>query len=198
MPLSRSRVRDGILLCPDGGPERALPVGSRAWERWLEQPSTSAFRFEHGAAGFTARRELQRGRWYWYAYRRRAGQLRKAYLGRAGDLTLDRLEEVSARLDEAVERPGAHVDIDPTATRPASGKDRHNLPTELNSFLGRHAELAVLRQVMSGTRLLTLTGAGGVGKTCLALRLARDTLEDTAVAVWLVELAALADPALVP
>ena len=191
-------VRDGVLTYRDGDTDHVLPVGGGAWEGWLEQPSTKVFRFDHGAAGFTARREPQRGRWYWYAYRRRGGRLRKAYLGRASDLTLDRLAAVGARLDEAVEGSVVAGDIESAAAGPPAGRERHNLPSEVSSFLGRQAEIAELRRALPGTRLLTLTGAGGVGKTRLALRLASDVLEDAADAVWLVELAALADPALVP
>src|SRR5687768_15905424 len=99
MAQAGAHVRDGALAFREGEQDRMLPVGGSAWERWLEQPGSTAFRFEHGATGFTARRERQRGRWYWYAYRRRGGRLRKAYLGRAGDLTLARLAEVGARLD---------------------------------------------------------------------------------------------------
>ena len=82
MTRTRAQVREGVLTFHEGGLDQMVPVGSSSWERWLEQPSSTAFRFEHGAARFTARRELQRGRWYWYAYRRLGGWLRKAYLQR--------------------------------------------------------------------------------------------------------------------
>ena len=49
---------------------------------------------------------------------------------------------------------------------------RHNLPTQLNSFVGREAELAVLDKLVPETRILTLTGSGGCGKTRLAIELA--------------------------
>jgi class 3 adenylate cyclase len=75
---------------------------------------------------------------------------------------------------------------------------RHNLPVQLTSFVGRERELAELRSLLVSSRLLTLTGPGGIGKTRLALRLAADVLELFTAGVWLVELAPLADPALVP
>jgi hypothetical protein len=58
------------------GPEQIVALGS-AWIEWLEHSNTTAFRFQGPGARFTARRELQRGHWYWYAYRRRGGSCTK-------------------------------------------------------------------------------------------------------------------------
>src|SRR5712691_7592169 len=77
------------------------------------------------------------------------------------------------------------------------GRVRTNLPVQLTSFVGRELEVAELKQLLEDVRLLTLVGAGGVGKTRLALRLASELAPTTTDGVWLVELAALADPALV-
>jgi predicted ATPase/class 3 adenylate cyclase len=74
----------------------------------------------------------------------------------------------------------------------------HNLPIQLTSFVGREREVAELRPLLVSSRLLTLTGPGGIGKTRLAMRLAAEEVELFAAGVWLVELAPLADPALVP
>ncbi len=74
--------------------------------------------------------------------------------------------------------------------------NRHNLPVPLTRFLGRAQEIAGLAQQLTDahTRLITLTGSGGVGKTRLALRTAQEVLDVFADGVWLVELAALSDP----
>jgi non-specific serine/threonine protein kinase len=77
-------------------------------------------------------------------------------------------------------------------------KPLSNLPLALTSFVGRKRELAEVKSLLKGTRLLTLTGPGGCGKTRLALAVANELLPEFDDGVWLVELAALNDPALVP
>jgi predicted ATPase/DNA-binding SARP family transcriptional activator/DNA-binding CsgD family transcriptional regulator len=74
----------------------------------------------------------------------------------------------------------------------------NNLPTSLTSFVGREKALSEVKRLLSMTRLLTLTGAGGSGKSRFALEVARDLLGAYPDGVWLVELAPLLDPALVP
>ena len=74
---------------------------------------------------------------------------------------------------------------------------RHNLPAELNSFVGRRHEMAEVKRLLQATRLLTLIGTGGAGKTRLALRVAADLVRAFPDGVWAVELANLQDPALV-
>ena len=72
-----------------------------------------------------------------------------------------------------------------------------DLPKETRSFVGRRAELAQLSGLLEESRLVTLTGVGGVGKTRLALRAAGQARAAFPDGVWLVELSALRDPALV-
>ncbi|MGJ5897809.1 LuxR family transcriptional regulator [Streptomyces sp. V2] len=73
-----------------------------------------------------------------------------------------------------------------------------NLPTALNSFVGRRAETAEIRRLLAAGRLVTLTGAGGAGKTRLALTAAAASRKAFPDGVWLVELAAVRDPSTVP
>src|SRR6476620_1272859 len=73
-----------------------------------------------------------------------------------------------------------------------------NLRPPATSFVGREAELAELQTVLKGHRLVTLIGVGGVGKTRLALELASLSPDDFPDGVWVIELAAVADPAAVP
>jgi predicted ATPase/class 3 adenylate cyclase len=77
-----------------------------------------------------------------------------------------------------------------------AGASAGNLPAPLTSFIGRERELSELAEVLSGARLLTLTGSGGTGKTRLALQLARESAEQYPDGAWLVELAPVADPGL--
>ncbi|MEO8077314.1 MAG: winged helix-turn-helix domain-containing protein [Acidobacteriota bacterium] len=81
---------------------------------------------------------------------------------------------------------------------PQPGPDarRDNLSAELTSFVGRQKELSDLSRLLSASRLLTLTGAGGVGKTRLALRLASRLVDDFPHGVWLIDLGSLTAPAL--
>ncbi len=74
----------------------------------------------------------------------------------------------------------------------------NNLPTQLSSFIGRERAMAELQSLLATTRFLTLTGAGGCGKTRLALQVAATLLADFEHGVWWVELASLTDPAFVP
>ncbi len=74
----------------------------------------------------------------------------------------------------------------------------NNLPVQLTSFIGREREKAEVNRLLSSTRFLTLTGSGGAGKTRLALQVAAEVLEGFRDGVWLVELAVLSDPSLIP
>src|SRR5262245_57160614 len=74
----------------------------------------------------------------------------------------------------------------------------NNLPLQLTSFIGREKEIAEVKQLLGATRLVTLTGSGGVGKTRLALEVAAQVAPEYPDGAWLVELASLSEPSLVP
>jgi predicted ATPase/class 3 adenylate cyclase len=74
----------------------------------------------------------------------------------------------------------------------------NNLPQQVTSFIGRERELADVRRLLHSARLVTLVGAGGLGKTRLSLQAAADVMDDYPDGVWFVELAPLADARLVP
>ena len=93
----------------------------------------------------------------------------------------------------------------PAGTRPGESRPLlpprrrlDNLPAQLSTFIGREQEIAEIGRLLGSSRLLTLTGSGGCGKTRLALRVAAQRLEQYPDGVWLVELAPLSEPALVP
>lgn len=74
----------------------------------------------------------------------------------------------------------------------------NNLPVQLTSFIGREREMTQLKRLVQATRLVTLTGAGGSGKTRLALQTAANLLDDFKDGVWFVALAPLTNPTLIP
>jgi predicted ATPase/class 3 adenylate cyclase/DNA-binding CsgD family transcriptional regulator len=126
------------------------------------------------------------------------------------DLVLDRLPERAELVDLGIHplrdlgRPehvfGLVHPALPSEFPPLRSLDSmpNNLPSELTSFVGRQAELAQIGDSLEGVRLLTLTGAGGCGKTRLALQVAADALDGHPDGVWWAELARLEDSALLP
>ena len=84
------------------------------------------------------------------------------------------------------------------ARETATISPRTNVTEPMTSFIGRESEQTEIRDLLTGHRLVTLTGAGGVGKTRLALRVASQMLDVHRDGVWLVELASLCDAGLVP
>jgi predicted ATPase/class 3 adenylate cyclase len=74
----------------------------------------------------------------------------------------------------------------------------NNLPTQLTSFVGRESDVAEAGRLLSRTRLLTLTGPGGIGKTRLSLQLAADLVQSFPDGVYFVPLSAVTDPDLIP
>lgn len=74
----------------------------------------------------------------------------------------------------------------------------NNLPEQLTSFIGRERELAEATKLLAGTRLLTLLGMGGLGKTRLSLQIAADALDANPDGVWFLDLAPIRDDTLVP
>jgi predicted ATPase len=77
-------------------------------------------------------------------------------------------------------------------------RSTNNLPSQLTSFVGREREIQEISAMLESSRLVTLAGSGGCGKTRLALRIGADFADRVADGVWFVELAPLTDPGLVP
>jgi predicted ATPase len=113
------------------------------------------------------------------------------------DLGLHRLKDLG-RLEhifqlEADGLPGAF----PPLRSLDNPKLLNNLPVQASSFIGRDSELAEVRRLLTTSRLVTLTGAGGVGKTRLGLQVAAGLLDGSADGVWFADLAPLDGPELV-
>src|SRR5215208_3158079 len=88
--------------------------------------------------------------------------------------------------------PGLALQFPPLKTLDYSP---HNLPEQLTSFVGREKEVAEVKDLLNAARLVTLTGSGGTGKTRLALQTAAEQISNFQDGVWLMEFAALQDPA---
>ena len=132
--------------------------------------------------------------------------------GATQELTRDHLPEAAALRDLGERRlrdlrrpeqvfqllhPALPADFPPLRSLDNPGLP-NNLPLQVTSFIGREKQVEEVKALLTNTRLLTLTGAGGGGKTRLSLQAAADLLDQYFDGVWLVELAALSDPALVP
>jgi predicted ATPase len=102
-------------------------------------------------------------------------------------------EETFRALLRALARLDVPFEADPEQPPPIP----HNLPAALSRFIGRRQEIPEVKRQLATTRLLTLTGAGGCGKTRLALQVADDLLWEYPEGVWLVELGALTEGGLV-
>jgi non-specific serine/threonine protein kinase len=114
-----------------------------------------------------------------------------------------RLVRAVTEVDAAASSPAAPTTaalapVQGDAGASAAAPPRHNLPAERSSFVGREAEIARARMALAEHRLVTLTGIGGSGKTRLALRVASLESGVFADGVFFVDLAPVADPALVP
>ena len=95
---------------------------------------------------------------------------------------------------EVVDPSPAQTSPGPAAAPVLPDTRRHNLPAEVTSFVGREEQLRELPHLLSSARLLSLTGAGGVGKTRLAVRLAAGVVDDFRDGVWLVDFAPVSAP----
>ncbi|MDP1807450.1 MAG: hypothetical protein Q8K72_19895, partial [Acidimicrobiales bacterium] len=127
----------------------------------------------------------------------------------ARDLTVDHLGDAVAFRDlgehrlRDLARPERVYQLEGTglldAFAPLQSLDAHphNLPVQLSTFIGRVAEIATVAGLLGSNRLVTVAGAGGGGKTRLAQHVAAEVLERFADGVWWVELAEIADPAVI-
>jgi len=104
-------VSAGIMELPSG---KCFEVGSHEWWDWISSSQAESFRFEcdFGVKGYRARKEEIKARAgsFWYAYKRVEGKLRKRYLGKSEELTLERLESIAYDLAKTAE-PRTEVEL---------------------------------------------------------------------------------------
>jgi LuxR family maltose regulon positive regulatory protein len=159
-------VADGLLQGPAAGGAAGLAVGSPAWFAWLADDVARSFSFRSPAGAYTARKERrQRGGAYWVAYRTAAGRQHKVYLGKAEELTPERLAEVAAALAGRV-ADAAYLPL--VATKLFVPRPRPDL-------VPRPRLLARLDASLDTGRCSLLSAPAGAGKTSL-------------LAAWLAEL----------
>ncbi|MGH2587895.1 MAG: ATP-binding protein [Dehalococcoidia bacterium] len=180
-------IREARSVTQDGWAAR-LGVSRRTVQRWEQGEWVPDTGVEAAIAAYCSEKALLRPFQH--------GPLRGLRL--TPELLRDLLAE--ARLAASGRRsPAGDQDMEVAAPSPVLDPGLpSNLPAPLTSFVGRQRELATLRRVMGSTRLLTLTGVGGCGKTRLALELAGELLWAYPHGTYLVDLASLADQSLVP
>jgi LuxR family maltose regulon positive regulatory protein len=174
-----------------------ITVGTSGWFDWLANATTFAFVCSEGT--FTARKERQqRGGWYWRAYAKRQGKLRRVYLGKTDSLTLERLRSAAMTLAER-HNPSRQSGTElPTETRsiahiPYSNVDPHHerfLTTKLTipqSGPDLVARPALTARLHAGRRsALTLVSApAGFGKTTLIGSWCGELLRQATPVAWL-------------
>src|SRR5438270_12697025 len=86
------------MLESEANERTPVVVGSPRWYSWLAEEQNRSFSFRNALGTFTVRSERKRHGWYWYIYRKSGGKLRKAYLGKAEEVTLERLGLLTATL----------------------------------------------------------------------------------------------------
>jgi len=171
-------VADGLLHRTVAGSADGLAVGSPDWFAWLADDSARSFWFQSLSGSYTARKERRRrGGVYWVAYRTVGGRQHKAYLGKADDLTPERLNQVAMALATRVadatglvgDAAGAARSSDPVTE---TGNDlllatKLFVPRPRPDMVARPRLLARLDASLETGRCSLLSAPAGAGKTSL-------------------------------
>ncbi len=159
-------VREGMLINGAAIPSPGIAVGSVAWWDWLADPSARSFRFATGPVHFTARCERKANGWYWYAYRRYGTTLRKVYLGKYQDLTLERLLTAALALKPTATAPEPPTPPDPQPLTMPIISTKLTLPRARADLVPRPQLLARLDAGLN-TPLTLIAAPAGSGKTTI-------------------------------
>ncbi len=149
---------DRLLLSEED--RTIVTVGSHTWYAWLADVQNKSFSFKNHMGVFTARHECQRNNWYWYAYQKQGGKIRKAYLGKPEELTIERLNTIVMALVEK-SNPGV-----PGRYREQIVAAKLTPPAITSDLLSRPD---VQQKIVQGLhkRLTLITAPAGWGKTTL-------------------------------
>lgn len=164
-------VNDQLIPLDASGDELpGITVGSNAWYTWLNACESQSFAYHAAAGVLTARRELRHGSWYWYAYRAQYGKLGKVYLGKAAELTSQRLAEALKKLtvSHPLRADGQNTGGDPPFPEQPMIllTTKWVIPSPPPHLVTRSRLLEVMQQ--GAARSLTLVSApAGFGKTTL-------------------------------
>ncbi len=172
-------VADGLLHGTVAGRADGLAVGSSAWFAWLADDAVRSFSLRSAAGTYTARKERrQRGGVYWVAYRTAAGRQHKVYLGKADDLTPERLalvaDVLAERVADATGRTGDAASAGGSPSRIGEGAAGLQLlatklfvPRPRPDLVPRPRLLARLDGGLENARCTLLSAPAGAGKTSL-------------------------------
>ena len=186
-PPSARQVREQAAARPRGASTRSMARPSR-YCRARSVSLAAAVTIGLGSS-FTQWRGARVGRLA--PHRRRV--LDGAYIRGVG---ADRLHDLGAA-ERVLQFGDGAGDVNFGPLRPL-GVFGHNLPTRPTSLIGREADTAAVLAALGDSRLVTLIGTGGVGKSRLALQVAAESVDHFDGGVWWVELATVADPSALP
>jgi predicted ATPase/DNA-binding CsgD family transcriptional regulator len=197
------RLVEETLIYEQYGQEQRLRVGTPEWYQWLT--TASLFTVTSPSGTFTARKERagsKRGGWYWKLYHRQNGKLRSAYLGKAEGLTLECVTTVMQRLAGnglCIDRGKKEQREHQVSSQTRAAAPLTSVPFPLTPLIGREQEVLDLKHMLGQqeNRLVTLTGTGGVGKTHLALTVARELVPAFTDGVLFLSLEAISNSDLV-
>ena len=200
MARSTPTIEKSTLVANAGEWALEIAVGSAAWFEWLERESSTLFAFHAPEGGYTARREGSgsgRGGWYWKAYRKHQGRLYRAYMGKAEDLTLERLRKIAQTLSARIASEERAIEEISGVARLAEREGGSNpvatplLETRLRPprqppQLVERAHQLVLLDGGRQQKLTLLHAPAGFGKTTLVSRwLARRQAQAPTFVAWL-------------
>lgn len=156
-------------LTPIAGSDNELlsiPVGTGAWYAWLNARETRSFAYHASEGRLTVRREARQGCWYWYAYRMQDGKLRKVYLGKAEEVSQQRLDDALRKLTQQAMKTPIQENCSLPSYHHVLLKTKLALPPTPEHLVTRPRLLYLLQA--GAVKPLTLVCApAGFGKTTL-------------------------------